>query len=111
MGKEVDRVDWMVWRRERRGGAMVFEVGEGLDSCFGEREDFVSGSTLCEVPGFVGVASLWTEGSSLADRSWFKACSSFCDEGMNSGMGILGVGKSLYAIWCPISHRGGRIWE
>lgn len=110
VGKEVERVDWMVWRRERRGGgrvfggrAMVFEGGDFLacsdlaveGAYFVELSCLSSIWSLSELPSFVVVGgssrdSDFIEGSRFADLF-----SSSCDDGIKSCMGIRGRGNSL----------------
>lgn len=110
MLKLVERADWMVWRRERRGGGRVFGGGamvckggeflansdltmEGV-SCMGVF-CLLSSLSLSELSSVV-VAGCCSWGSDFIEGSCFVIMfSSSCDDGINSCMGIRGGGKSL----------------
>lgn len=110
VGKEVERVDWMVWRRERRGGGRVFGGGVMV---FGGGDLLACSDLPVEGASFVGVPCLSSSLSLLELSSFVVASgsswdsdfiersrladmfSSSCDDGTKSCMGIRGKGKSL----------------
>ena len=114
MGNVSRKMDWIVWRSERRGGGRVFGgavmeegAGEGLGELVRSRlggDGDVRGESARLVVGgevggcFVSSSPFFVMDSSSKGSSLAGVASSFLEADGCSGRGIVGMTKSLFVI-------------